>query len=60
MQNLSDDEKCIEYMLDCDLDREINKLLNRHWVDPEIVKNLSELEKVLNENYKVLKYETQK
>lgn len=42
-------------MLDCDLDREVNKLLNRHWVDPEILSNLTDLEKVLNENYKVLK-----
>ncbi len=43
-------------MLDCDLDKEVNKLLNRHWVDLEIQKNLTDLEKVLSENYKVLKY----
>lgn len=42
-------------MLDCDLDKEVNKLLNRHWVDNEILKYLTDLEKVLNENYKVLK-----
>ncbi|MDR3548246.1 MAG: hypothetical protein P4M11_08300 [Candidatus Pacebacteria bacterium] len=42
-------------MLDCDLDKEVNKLLNRHWVDLEIQKNLQDLEKVLAENYKVLK-----
>lgn len=42
-------------MLDCDLNNEVNKLLNRHWVDLEIQKNLTDLEKVLNENYKVLK-----
>ena len=41
-------------MLDCDLDKEVNKLLNRHWVDAEIQKNLTDLEKILNENYKVL------
>lgn len=46
----------MEYMLDCDLDKEVNKLLNRHWVDLEIQKNLTDLEKVLSENYKVLKY----
>ena len=48
-------EKSVEYMLDCDLDKEVNKLQNRHWVDPEIQKNLNDLEKILNENYKVLK-----
>lgn len=45
----------MEYMLDFDLDKEVNKLVNRTWVDPEIEKHLLELEKVLNENYKVLK-----
>ena len=45
-------------MLDNELDREINTLLNRHWVDQEILKCLEDVEKTLNENYKVLKYLT--
>lgn len=53
-KNLCAIDKCIEYMLDCDLDREVNKLQNRHWVDPDIQKNLEAIEKVLNEHYKVL------
>jgi hypothetical protein len=42
-------------MLDSDLLKEINNLLNRHWVDKDIVDNLEKLEGILNENYKVLK-----
>jgi len=52
---LSGSDKIVEYMLDFDLDKEVNKLVNRTWVDTEIEKHLLELEKVLNENYKVLK-----
>lgn len=45
----------VEYMLDFNLDKEVYKLTNRGWTDPEIRKNLEDLEKVLSDNYKVLK-----
>lgn len=43
-------------MLDNELDKQVNMLLNRHWVDQEILNCLEDVEKILNENYKVLKY----
>eukprot|EP00826_Nyctotherus_ovalis_P011798 TRINITY_DN13072_c0_g1_i30.p2 TRINITY_DN13072_c0_g1~~TRINITY_DN13072_c0_g1_i30.p2 ORF type:complete len:195 (-),score=61.69 TRINITY_DN13072_c0_g1_i30:113-697(-) len=53
-KNLSGSDKMVEYMLDFNLDKEVYKLTNRGWTDPEIRKNLEDLEKVLSENYKVL------
>eukprot|EP00824_Muranothrix_gubernata_P020504 TRINITY_DN40968_c0_g1_i1.p1 TRINITY_DN40968_c0_g1~~TRINITY_DN40968_c0_g1_i1.p1 ORF type:complete len:464 (+),score=85.51 TRINITY_DN40968_c0_g1_i1:170-1393(+) len=53
-RNLANSEKCIEMMLDNDLLKEINNLINRHWVDKDIINNLEKLEKTLSDNYKVL------
>jgi V-ATPase subunit H len=53
-KNIMASERCVEIMIDVDIYKEVQNLLNRQWQDKELVQNLEQIEKVLNENYKVL------
>jgi len=53
LDNIKQNDECLEIMSDINAIQLITKLQNRHWVDPEIQELLEKLFTYLDQNYKV-------